>query len=114
MQGDSVRVEKALQLIAHRERRYSFFPATLFGEPAWEMLLHLFVAHYQNESMGETKLLEMIRVSPEVGRRWLSHLVKTEYVERREEGDDVVLIDGSVDELRSYLDTLQPSWTADP
>jgi hypothetical protein len=103
MHGDGLRVAKALELVADLERRYCFFPAALFDEHAWNMLLHLFICLFDNEVMPEARLIELVHASPETGRRWLSYLVKAGHVEAREDGGDVVMTAETLGRMRAYL-----------
>ncbi len=103
MTGDKERARYASHLIAECERRYALFPAEIFDEFAWNMLLHLFVFLVSNETMTESRLCELSMAGQRVGRRWIRHLVSDNQIEARHDGDDVVLTAGAVDRLRQYL-----------
>lgn len=103
MIGDKDCAREATRLIVDRNRRYPLFPAELFDEFPWNMLLHLFVALESNRVMSETKLCEASNAGEAVGRRWINHLVKNALVEAREDGDDVILTGDAIDRMRRYL-----------
>ena len=49
--------ELAKQLLAQRVARFDHFPAELFHEPAWDMLLALFVAQEERRVMNVKTLV---------------------------------------------------------
>lgn len=57
----------------------SFFGAEMFGEPAWEILLTLFVkAGFKPENVEE--LFVSCEVPPSIGERWISVLASKSLV----------------------------------
>ncbi|MWV28424.1 MarR family transcriptional regulator [Aurantiacibacter rhizosphaerae] len=48
--------DKARQICESRKRRAKFIPASLFAEPAWEMLLELFQQHAGRARVSTTSL----------------------------------------------------------
>ena len=104
MLGDRRRGEIARNLLKVRAVRTSLFPSELFDEHAWNMLLHLFSALTENETISEEDLIQQSSESTAVGRRWLAHLVKDGQIEARENGDDVRLTPSAVANMRIFLD----------
>lgn len=76
------------QMLHLRRLRTKFLPATLFHEPAWEILL---VLHGHDNDAEPMSLKE---VSAEVGapftttQRWVDHMVKSNLISRAECGSD--------------------------
>lgn len=70
----------ARELIAARRTRDEMFGAALFGEPAWDMLLHLFVAYERGEHVKPAALAEAVPVAPAAAERWLRALEKAGHV----------------------------------
>lgn len=103
MLGDKDCSQQAARLIAERDRRYELFPAEIFDEFPWNMLLHLFISLESNAVMSEARLCELSHAPMNVGRHWITHLVKDNKIEARKDGGDVVLTGDAVDRLRRYL-----------
>ena len=104
MYGDQRRGQIAKNLIDVRALRKSSFPSELFDEHAWNMLLQLFSALTDNETVSESDLILRAGATPSFGRRWIMHLVKDGQIEAREDGDDVALTAGAIDRMRTFLD----------
>jgi DNA-binding MarR family transcriptional regulator len=76
-------VRWASLILEMRRRRARHFKQAMFGEPAWDMLLTLYV------SSGSTRLTVGRLTSrsgspPTTGLRWLDYLEREEFVVRRE------------------------------
>lgn len=64
-----------------------------FGEPAWDMMLALFVAHLEEKPVSAAAASCLSTVSDHTGQRYLKALEKKGLVERVfEEGDDRVVL----------------------
>ena len=80
----------AMSIYRARRRRSKFFDASLFGEPAWDMLLDLFVASVSGRMVSFTSLCRAADVTDATGLRWIEVLESQGLVRRRsvsEEGD---------------------------
>jgi len=75
--------EKVGDAIRARHLRHRYFPETIFGEPAWDMLLELLDAELEARQVTITNLCEAAGVPGSVGMRWLSSLVAEKLVRRR-------------------------------
>ena len=72
---------RARQILAHRRKRIELFGKELFGEPAWEMLLLLYIAQStQRFTIGQ--LARASGAPPSTGARWIDHLEEQELVEK--------------------------------
>ncbi|MFN3433235.1 MAG: hypothetical protein ACK4ZY_02465 [Sphingomonas sp.] len=74
--------ELAKQLLAQRMARFDHFPAELFHEPAWDMLLALFIAHEERRTMNVKTLVASAHAPVTTSQRWIDHLHKLKLVDR--------------------------------
>jgi len=58
-------------ILTMRRRRDSIFPLVEFGEPAWDMLLDLYVQHVEGQKVSVTSLCAAAGVPPTTALRWL-------------------------------------------
>jgi len=66
-----------------RSRRTDFLSSSLFGEPAWDMLLELFVSTIEQKRVTVSALCIASNVPQTTALRWIDVLVKEELVTRR-------------------------------
>jgi len=69
--------QMAQQLYADRRRRTRHLPPTLFGEPAWDILLDLFIAAERGLDISVTSACIAADVPSTTGLRWL-HILEGE------------------------------------
>lgn len=74
--------ELAKQLLAQRLARFDHFPAELFHEPAWDMLLALFVAQEERRVMNVKTLVGSAHAPVTTSQRWIDHLHKLKLIDR--------------------------------
>ena len=72
----------AIQLLAQRLARFDFFPGELFHEPAWDMLLALYVADEDGRTMNVKTLVSSANAPVTTSQRWIDHLHKLKLVDR--------------------------------
>ncbi|KQU52997.1 hypothetical protein ASG67_09060 [Sphingomonas sp. Leaf339] len=70
------------RLIAERRSRRRFLPAELFHEPAWDMLLALYVANEESQTMNVKGLVACADAPVTTSQRWIEHLAKLRLVTR--------------------------------
>lgn len=71
----------ARAILAARRRREKIFKKTIFGEPAWEILLLLYVgASESRRTIG--RLGELARISKSTALRWIDYLDRQGLVRR--------------------------------
>lgn len=84
--GDVITIEalteQARQLMAQRKLRRQYLPAELFHEPAWDMLIALFVAHDNDQPMNIKALVAMADAPVTTSQRWIEHLHKLRLIDR--------------------------------
>ena len=100
--------ELAKQLLAQRMARFDHFPAELFHEPAWDMLLALFVAHEERRTLNVKALVGTAHTPVTTSQRWIDHLHKLKLVDRVIDPHDrrrmeVSLSDTGQTAVRAYL-----------
>lgn len=79
----------AREFYRERRRRTEFFSPDLFGEPAWDMLLDLYISAKENNEVSTTSACIGSDVPQTTALRWLQMLVDHGLVERREDSRDL-------------------------
>ena len=104
---------EALALIALAEYRWRrararHFPQHLFGEPAWDILLDLYIMEVRGNRQSVTSACGAATVAPTTALRWLDALCGDELVCRRPDDHDqrrsfVSLTDAGRARIEAYL-----------
>lgn len=104
---------RARQILADRRKRHEVFGKAMFGEPAWEMLLLLYVLHSgPRQTIG--RLAELAGASKTTALRWLDYLDAQGLVSRESHPTDkraafVELTEKARTALELYLSDTLPS-----
>ena len=77
------RARAAQAWLSSRRKRDRFFDAALFSDPAWDMLLDLYVEYHRGREVMVSKLSAAARVPHATGLRWLKSLENKHLVYRR-------------------------------
>jgi hypothetical protein len=106
--GDVALVAFAERLYQERRRRSRHFPPQLFAEPAWDILLDLFVNGVRNRAISITSACIAGGIPATTGLRWLGLLEKEGLLVRETSGDDarvtwVRLSDQGMNAMRGYI-----------
>ncbi len=101
----------ALRAIQHRTLRNRQFRPALFADPAWDMLLDLFVSRLRHHPVCVSSLCIAARVPPTTALRWIRNMeVHGELVRRRDPHDGRrVFMEISDAAFDAVARTLQPS-----
>lgn len=104
-----VLLDRAAQDYAHRRARRRYFPADLFGEPAWDLLLDLFQARLEGKMIGVTSACIAADVPLSTALRWIGVLESEGLVDRRPNAKDsrstwVSLTDRAVAAMADYFE----------
>jgi hypothetical protein len=96
------------RLLAERRRRDALFPNGLFGEPAWDLLLAMFLARDKGKPMILCKAYRAAGVSDTTGRRLLDRmeaegLITRHRAPRSRKMRIVELTDLAVERMTDYL-----------
>lgn len=70
-------------ILQARLERNSFFPADLFSDPAWDMLLDLYAAELSQVRVSVTSLCIASNAPTSTALRWISALEQQQLIERR-------------------------------
>ena len=92
----------ASDLLRIRRGRTSELPAELFSEPAWDLLLELFVADAQGHRLTGREVGTRCAIPATVMTMWLRHLTKTGLLL----GDGVVDLDAVLTLSRAALEKM--------
>jgi len=101
-------VERATAMVATRERRKKFFNASMFGEPAWDVLLALYLAEARGLRTNVNTLTQSSGVAPTTALRWMDYLENQQLISREKNPTDarasiVRLTDKAQQALEAYL-----------
>jgi hypothetical protein len=97
-----------LVLNERRRRAEIFGPAQDgFGEPAWEMLLHLVVDEATRPAMPRTELIDMAEVEGETCRIYLIWMGYRYLARHDEQTDCVQLTDRGREQMAAYLESVR-------
>ena len=75
-------VERARQTFANRSKRSRFFNGAMFGEPAWDMLLALYLSDQRGARYTVNGLLDLSGAPSTTALRWLGFLEREQLVRR--------------------------------
>lgn len=74
-----------------RQLRARYFDPGLFGEPAWDMMLDLFISRVQGRRVATSSLCLAANVPQATGLRWIGTLAKQGLLRRYAAPDDARL-----------------------
>jgi hypothetical protein len=102
---------KAVGLLKQQELRLAYFPRDLFHEPAWNMLIALFVAHHDKHPMNVKALTAFAGAPPTTSLRWVDHLHERGLIDRVTDSMDrrrveVSLSDAGLSAMTKYLGSI--------
>jgi hypothetical protein len=103
------RVKHARQLLDRQRKRSLFFSSNnIFGDPAWELLLEVYIASDQHHCVLKTDLYAKLSVSESIASRWLTVFLDRGDIEICEShGDDHLRMTGrALSECEAYLDSM--------
>ena len=107
----------AQEIVRSRQRRAAVFHSNdLFGEPAWDILLGLYVADDAQQKLSVTEVCDAAGLPLTTGLRWIERLESEAWVCRAPDPDDrrrfwVLLTERGSNVMRDYLEaiSLRPS-----
>jgi prefoldin subunit 5 len=103
-------------MIRVRRLRNQFFPAELFADPAWDMLLDLMAARLEGRAVAVSSLCIASAVPPTTALRWIKTLTDARLFERVADSNDgrrvfIELTDVAEQGMIAYLVQLQRTLT---
>lgn len=101
-------VQLAETIIEARRRRAEIFNPAMFGEPAWELLLTLFVMDREGPRLTIGRLAQIAGTKLTTALRWLEYLEDQAFVRREQHPNDartafIELTDKAREALHLYL-----------
>lgn len=72
----------ARDTLEYRRRRYRYFPRGMLGEPAFDIMLCLYVAESEQRHVTHTMIAEMAEVPSSSAHRWIDFLVGKRFLDR--------------------------------
>lgn len=87
MVGHDRKARLAQAILDNREQRRDGLPPEMFGEFAWDALLHLFIADAASQRLDGHALVERTSCPPSVMRRWLIFMSEQKLVIGDGDGD---------------------------
>lgn len=102
------------QIIHDRQARALFFDASLFADPAWDMLLDLTAARAEQARVSVTSLCIASGVPPTTALRWIGQLTDAGLLQRVADETDrrrafIELTDRAADAMARYFAELNDS-----
>lgn len=106
--GSDQLVSRARIIFQSRVNRARHFNRAMFGEPAWDILLLLYINDLGGARLTATKIADMIEQPFSSVVRWLDYLQKERLIERRPHSNDkrialIALLEKGRDSIESYL-----------
>lgn len=103
------RLVRAVQ--AARRRRDALFPAELFADPAWDMLLELYALHLEQKRVSVSSLCIAAYVPPTTALRWVAKLEEERLATRTEDPTDgrrtwIQLSAVGIERMKRYFEML--------
>jgi hypothetical protein len=103
-------------MIRVRRLRNQFFPAELFADPAWDMLLDLMAARLEGRAVAVSSLCIASAVPPTTALRWIKTLTDAKLFERVADSNDgrrvfIELTEVAEQGMTAYLVQLQRTLT---
>lgn len=95
-------------LLQQRHARSRYLPPSLFHEPAWEILLSLFVAHHRGKTLNVKHLVEQVDAPVTTSQRWIDTLAHMKLIQRFTDVNDrrrieLSLSDTALSAVERYL-----------
>lgn len=106
------RARMAREVLARRRRRARYFPADLFADPAWDMLLDLYAAFYERAQVSISSLCIAAAVPATTALRWINSMTEEGWFERDHDPKDkrrilIHISDNARTQLDRYFDDLR-------
>lgn len=105
------------EILRQRDMRAHFFQGTLFGDPAWDMLLDITAAYAERKRVSITSLCIASRVPQTTALRWIAHMTNAGLLKRENDDVDkrrafVTLTSRAADAVSRYFAAIEPGASA--
>lgn len=100
------------RMLRQRRMREQFFPADLFADPAWDMLLDLYAAQLERQPVSVSSLCIAAAVPATTALRWIKTMTDAGLFVRQDDPQDgrrifIALADRAGDALTRYFEALE-------
>jgi hypothetical protein len=93
-------LDMAKTQVALRALRYGHFPADIFDEYAWDMMLHMYIASLRKQPMYVDNIVNLTSKNTATGSRWIKHLSTENMINTN--GDLISLSEDALDRMNEY------------
>lgn len=102
-----------------RRLRNRYLPRLLFGEPAWEMLLALYLSSFGEARQTISRLSRSSGAPPTTAQRWINYIIRAGFASRSVNPTDkrvtfIDLTDKGREAIEAYLSELIAEGIASP
>lgn len=109
--ANRIRAAKIRDRIRKRRARSRFFPDDLFADPAWDIMLDLFAAHFEGRQVSVSSLCIAAAVPATTALRWIKSMTEDGWLVRVADAQDgrrifVKLSDMALNKLEAYFDEM--------
>ncbi|WP_326914166.1 winged helix DNA-binding protein [Sphingopyxis chilensis] len=108
---DRQRAKAVRRMLRQRRMREQYFPADLFADPAWDMLLDLYAARLERQPVSVSSLCIAAAVPATTALRWIKTMTDAGLFVREADPHDgrrifIALAEGAYDALARYFEAL--------
>ena len=109
---DRQRAKAVRRMLRQRRMREQYFPADLFADPAWDMLLDLYAARLERQPVSVSSLCIAAAVPATTALRWIKTMTDAGLFVREADPHDgrrifIALAEGASDALARYFEALE-------
>jgi hypothetical protein len=109
--GGAAHLANVRTIIRGRKARERFMPPSWFSDPAWDMLLQLYLACLEGKPLTVGELGQLTGIKPTTVNRWLDTLVCRDWIDRHRCEEDarrvwIALSDRGADQMAEYFESL--------
>ncbi len=109
---DRQRAKQVRRLLRQRRVREQYFPADLFADPAWDMLLDLYAARLERQPVSVSSLCIAAAVPATTALRWIKTMTDAGLFVRDADPNDgrrifIALAEGACESLARYFEALE-------
>ncbi len=109
---DRQRAKGVRRMLRQRRMREQYFPADLFADPAWDMLLDLYAARLERQPVSVSSLCIAAAVPATTALRWIKTMTDAGLFVRDADPHDgrrifIALAEGADDALARYFEALE-------
>lgn len=106
------RAKSVRRMLRQRRMREQYFPADLFADPAWDMLLDLYAARLERQPVSVSSLCIAAAVPATTALRWIKTMTEAGLFVREADPQDgrrifIALAEGACDAMARYFEALE-------